>query len=112
MKIRIALSMFAIAVLAFTSCKNPPDEPAPSTNQPDPSLAEQAGPAVEPVAPTWATPPVTGICPSNFAIIAAVAANNQGSSSVKGNVAVSPGYTITGFQNLPVNTYIGYGNVI
>jgi hypothetical protein len=108
MKIRIILSMLSIAVLGVTSCTNPPDEPTPSSAK-STGANLQANPG-DSVTPMWETAPVPGICPSNFAIVAATSVKNQGSSSVKGDVAISPGNTVAGFQSSGT-TYVGTGNI-
>jgi hypothetical protein len=109
MKIRNTLSILAIAVLAVTSC-NDPKEPAPQSSQTNANLTATPSQG-DMIKPMWDTAPVPSICPSNFAIVAATSASNQGSSTVKGDVAISPGNIVAGFQAGPTNTYVGSGNI-
>jgi hypothetical protein len=48
---------------------------------------------------------------SNFAVLAGTTVTNDGASVITGNLGVSPGTAITGFQPVPINTIMGPGTV-
>src|SRR5260221_4782425 len=53
--------------------------------------------------------PLTGA--SNFAVLAGTTVTNDGASLITGDLGVSPGTAITGFQPAPLNTIMGPGTV-
>src|SRR5688500_12497854 len=56
-----------------------------------------------------ATLPLGGA--SGFAVLAATTITNDGASLITGDIGVSPGTAITGFQQVPFNTIVGPGTV-
>jgi len=62
----------------------------------------QTASAVQLVVPTGTT---------NFAVLAATTVTSDGLSVITGNLGVSPGTAITGFQPTPINTIAGPGTV-
>jgi len=72
------------------------------TNSPEPPSAETAAPTVVPeptVAPTSEPPqiPINLGTAGNFAILAGSAITNTGATIVNGDIALSPGFSVTGF---------------
>ena len=59
----------------------------------------------------WETAPVPLVCPSSFAVLAGTTITNVGLSLITGNMGVSPGTAITGFEPAPANTIVGPGTV-
>jgi len=48
---------------------------------------------------------------SSFSVLGGTTVTNDGPSLIKGNLGVSPGSAITGFQPVPLNTILGPGTV-
>jgi hypothetical protein len=55
-------------------------------------------------------PPAAGMgAACTYGILAATTSTNTGASTVRGDLGLSPGSSVTGFQDPPANTYVGSG---
>ena len=52
--------------------------------------------------------PTAGVA-CTYGVLAATTSTNTGASTVRGDLGLSPGSSVTGFQDPPANTYVGSG---
>ena len=52
--------------------------------------------------------PTAGVA-CTYGILAATTSTNTGASTIRGDLGLSPGSSVTGFQDPPANTYVGSG---
>lgn len=90
-------------VVLMTGCQ--PDEVAPTNAVATPSKSGVLSNARI----SSASVPLGSV--STFAVLAATTVTNDGESVITGNLGVSPGSAITGFQPIPFNTISGPGTV-
>lgn len=96
------LSALAVVTVAFMGCNK--DENM--RNGPD--LAYERQNAIQAYALNTAVPLGSA---STFAVLAGTTITNAETSVITGNLGVSPGTAITGFQPIPMNTIVGPGTV-
>jgi hypothetical protein len=103
MKMNNLVGTLAIAwVVLMTGCQ--PDEVVPSNASNPLKKTENSNARI-----FSGTVPLGSV--STFAVLAATTITNDGESVITGNLGVSPGSAITGFQPIPLNTISGPGTV-
>ncbi len=99
------LATLAIAsVVLLAGCTKNELKPSRTT-----SLAPAQTTGKESTSARLATAPLSAS--SNFAVLAGTTVTNDGASLITGDLGVSPGTAITGFQPAPINTIMGPGTV-
>jgi hypothetical protein len=100
MKTKKFLTTFIIAsAVLMAGCNK--DEMTPVKDEIIPSGANQKSAHIN----------LPGLSTSSFAVLAGTTITNDGESLIIGDIAVSPGTAITGFQPEPFNTIMGPGTV-
>ncbi len=108
MKTKKLLTNLAIAmVVLIAGCKN--DEPLPANSAAGASKASGLINAKD--GNVAGRLQATLVTASNFAVLAGTTVTNDGASLITGDLGVSPGTAITGFQPAPLNTIMGPGTV-
>ncbi|MFH0894657.1 MAG: ice-binding family protein [Bacteroidota bacterium] len=93
---KLLTTLAIVSVVLIAGCKK--DEFAPANSNSIPVQTK-----------VLATVPLGGA--SNFAVLAGTTVTNDGASLFTGDLGVSPGTAITGFQPAPINTIMGPGTV-
>ncbi len=96
------LAALAVVMVAFMGCNK--DE----NMRKGPDLAFERQNAIQAYALNTAVPLGSA---STFAVLAGTTITNAETSVITGNMGVSPGTQITGFQPVPMNTIVGPGTV-
>jgi hypothetical protein len=105
MKTKKLFTTFAIGfALVVAGCDT--YEPTPTTNQVEKKTASADRNSES---ARMATLSLAGA--SGFAVLAATTITNDGASLINGDIGVSPGTAITGFQPEPINSIVGPGTV-
>jgi Protein of unknown function (DUF3494). len=98
----------SFAVFLFAACEmNPPSGQRDSNTPTSPQVLNGRLSKTASVS----TPAVPLGSASTFTVLGGTTVTNDGASLITGNLGVSPGTAITGFQPVPINTILGPGTV-
>ena len=101
------VSAFALAAaVVMTGCTNLSLDPTPTGSSGDRLSDKTLNPTLSNL---QIAVPLAGA--STFAVLAGTTITNDGASIITGDIGVSPGSAITGFQPIPFNTISGPGTV-
>jgi hypothetical protein len=105
----IVITSISVIMFLFVSC----DSNAPTEQHNPSALASPQGPSarLSKAASIVSTLTVPLGSTSTFAVLGATTVTNDGASLITGNLGVSPGTAITGFQPIPINAIVGPGTV-
>jgi hypothetical protein len=107
MKINKFVTTLAMAAaVVMTGCTNLNLDPVPSGTKADRLSDKTLNPTLSSL---QIAVPLAGA--STFAVLAGTTITNDGASIITGDIGVSPGSAITGFQPIPFNTISGPGTV-
>ena len=107
MKINKLVTTLAMAAaVVMTGCTNLNMDPVPSGSRADRLSDKTLNPTLSSL---QLAVPLAGA--STFAVLAGTTITNDGASIITGDIGVSPGSAITGFQPIPFNTISGPGTV-
>lgn len=107
MKINKLVTTLAMAAaVVMTGCTNLNLDPTPSGSSSDRLSDKRLNPTLSNLE---IVVPLAGA--STFAVLAGTTITNDGESIITGDIGVSPGSAITGFQPIPFNTISGPGTV-
>lgn len=107
MKINKLVTTLAMAAaVVMTGCTNLNLDPTPSGSSSDRLSDKRLNPTLSNLE---IAVPLAGA--STFAVLAGTTITNDGESIITGDIGVSPGSAITGFQPIPFNTISGPGTV-